>query len=467
MEKLDPAKGCLAEQVPAGAARYALTGEKRAAIAAFLTAIKSSPLVSDAPAHEFARTVRKLNCVACHETEDSKPSEEIEKVPQLTGVGAKLRKEWIHRVLHDRNARVRFWLKTRMPEFGGAVDRVAEQAVAAAGIDENAEAATARPSPATIKEGQKLVGANDPKRNPRGMGCVTCHSLREFKPAVAADATRGPELTLMTTRLRSDFFHRWLHEPARIQPGTAMPNFFTDKSREEADKTIETLWAYASLGQSMPAPVGIKEKKNYVLIVTDTPLVSRAQVPDPAGLIVHGISVGLPEAVNYTFDAQNVMFRTAWRGGFLDMGGDWDGRGGNPVRVLGERFYAQAAPPIRIGDLDGAAPRRFEGYELKEKIPTFLYRVGDAEVRERITALPDGEGVGIVRTFEIEPHGKKVYYVATDEPKVPLTPSVGKFEAAQVPGSFKSPDKKPGRVLEIPAAEKVTFSVIIKVSDGR
>jgi mono/diheme cytochrome c family protein len=453
MERLDPSKGCLAESVPAGAARYALSAEKRGAIGAFLSAIKSSPLVSAAPGHEFARTLHKLNCVACHETDDSKPAEDIEKVPPLTEVGVKLKKDWINRVLHDRNARVRFWLKTRMPEFGGAVDHVAEEAVAAAGIDESEEPVVERPNPAKIKLGQKLVGANDPKKNPMGMGCVTCHSLREFKPAVAADATRGPELTLMTTRLRSDFFHRWMHEPARIQPGTAMPNFFTDKSREEADRTIETLWAYASLGQSMPAPVGVKEKKNYVLIVTDTPVMARAQIPDPAGLIVYGISVGLPEGVNYTFDARGVMLRTAWRGGFMDMSGDWDGRGGNPVRILGKRFYSQAVAPLRVGEADKDSPRVFKGYELKEKIPTFIYTVGGVEVRERITAMENGEG--IVRTFEYEAGDKPVYFVVSDVPGVTLTLPK---EAVPVPKLATGS----GQVLQIAGKGKVTFSVVVK-----
>jgi hypothetical protein len=244
-----------------------------------------------------------------------------------------------------------------------------------------------------------------------------------------------------------------MHEPARIQPGTAMPNFFTDKSREEADRTIETLWAYASLGQSMPAPVGVKEKKNYVLIVTDTPVMARAQIPDPAGLIVYGISVGLPEGVNYTFDARGVMLRTAWRGGFLDMSGDWDGRGGNPVRILGKRFYSQAVAPLRVGEADKDSPRVFKGYELKEKIPTFIYRVGDAEVRERITALQNGEG--IVRTFEYEAGDKPVYFVVSDVPGVTLTLPK---EAVPVPKLATGS----GQVLQIAGKGKVTFSVVVK-----
>jgi mono/diheme cytochrome c family protein len=460
LDKLDPAKGCLAVEPPETAARYKFADDARPAIVAFLTAIKTAPLVSAAPGHEFSRTIQKLNCAACHETDQSKPAaEDAEKLPPLAAVGAKLKKEWINQVLHDKKARVRFWLKTRMPEFGGAIDHVAEQAVAAAGVDEAAEASVT-PTTAMTLEGQKLVGANDPKKNPAGMGCVTCHSLREFKPAVAADATRGPELTLMSTRLRGDFFRRWMHEPARIQPGTAMPNFFTDKARDEADRTIDTLWAYASLGLSMPAPVGVKEKKNYVLIVTDTPIVSRCQVPDAAGTIVYGVSVGLPGRINYTFDAEHVMFRTAWRGGFLDMAGDWDGRGGNPVKILGQRFYAQAIAPLRIGDGDVDAPRVFKVYELREKIPTFIYTIGGVEVRERITGLENG--VGIVRTFEVDAGGKTVYFQAADEPNTVISVSNGELKAAGVRKSFGSADRVPGQVIEFPAAGKLTFAVTIR-----
>jgi len=128
--------------------RYSLSAEARTAIVAFLDAVKASPLVSAAPAHEFTRTLQKLNCGACHETDHSKPqSEDVEKLPPLTAVGAKLKKDWINQVLHDKRARVRFWLKTRMPEFGGAIDHVAEQAVAAAvtqeGVDPAREARAA------------------------------------------------------------------------------------------------------------------------------------------------------------------------------------------------------------------------------------------------------------------------------------------------------------------------------------
>src|SRR6185503_14057303 len=99
----------------------------------------------------------------------------------------------------------------------------------------------------------------------------------------------------------------------------------------------------------------------------------------------YGIAVGLPGMVNYSFDAKEAIFRSAWFGGFLDMSGDWDGRGGNAVKVLGQRFYDQSIAPIRIGTADTDGPREFKGYELKDGIPTFMYTVAGAQVRERIT----------------------------------------------------------------------------------
>jgi hypothetical protein len=242
-----------------------------------------------------------------------------------------------------------------------------------------------------------------------------------------------------------------------------MPNFFTDKPRAEADLTIDTLWTYASLGVGMPAPKGVKEKKNYVLIVTDTPLMSRCQVPDPAGTIVYGVSVGLPQRVNYTFDAEHVMFRSAWQGGFLDMSGDWDGRGGNPVKILGQRFYGQAVSPIHIGSAEADGPRVFKGYELKGRIPTFSYTVGDVEVKERITATPDG--AGIVRTFDVESGGKAVFFTASDEAGVTLAASVGEFKPGQVVKNVKgAAERVPGQMLEVaPVGGKAAFSVTVKV----
>ncbi len=128
--------------------------------------------------------------------------------------------------------------------------------------------------------------------------------------------------------------------------------------------------------------------------------------------------------------------------------------------MLGQRFYSQATAPLHIGDPENEAQRAFKGYELKDKIPTFIYTVGDVEVRERITALEGG--LGIVRTFELDPGGKPVYFEATDEANVTLSASSGQFEGMAVPKSFKSPEKVAGQVLRIDAKGKLNFAVVVR-----
>src|SRR5260370_1253968 len=86
-----------------------------------------------------------------------------------------------------------------------------------------------------------------------------------------------------------------------------------------------------------PPPIGWIDTNNYIVAVHDEPIVMRAFMPNPAGgqNFSRGIAVGLPELINYCFDAKTCMLRYAWTGGFLDMQPSWSGRGGNVVKVVG------------------------------------------------------------------------------------------------------------------------------------
>ena len=46
-------------------------------------------------------------------------------------------------------------------------------------------------------------------------------------------------MTEMYDRIRLDWLIRWLREPGRIIPGTAMPEFFSGKSDWQANHEIE------------------------------------------------------------------------------------------------------------------------------------------------------------------------------------------------------------------------------------
>src|SRR5205085_960902 len=155
------------------------------AIGAALKDLPSWP--KPTPAQRIARTMISLNCAACHErdrrggpvldrnalfvTTGDDMGDEGRIPPHLTGVGAKLRREWVQNVLAT-GAKVRPYMVTRMPAFGPAnVGTLAEDF-------EKADGAAAIPPSARdidlVKAGRLLTGT-------KGMSCVTCHTFQSHK----------------------------------------------------------------------------------------------------------------------------------------------------------------------------------------------------------------------------------------------------------------------------------------------
>jgi len=100
------------------------------------TAIAKALAAPNAPLSEKTKinlTLTAFNCIACHEREDyGGVSEKLFRFfgtdeeglgnearipPPLTFVGAKLRPEWMRKVLFDAKT-VRPYMHTRMPQFG-------------------------------------------------------------------------------------------------------------------------------------------------------------------------------------------------------------------------------------------------------------------------------------------------------------------------------------------------------------
>jgi mono/diheme cytochrome c family protein len=453
LEQLREGKGCLADKPMGGAMIYALlsggdanyTAPRRRVIAAFIDSLKQGPMVTAAPAFEFYHRVRTFGCIQCHELNEQTPPDTTERVPQLTNIGGRLRKEWIGEVLTQKK-RVRPWLHKRMPEFGGdAVGHLADLALAAAGVSD----AEPLPSPSRdeIAAGQKLLGMGA-----GGLGCITCHGFGGGKPSVIDD-TRGPDITTAASRLRPDHFRRWVHDPKRVAPSTPMPSFFDGVPPAEANAKVETIFRYVAMGENMPPPVGWIDKNNYTVAVHDEPVVIRAFMPNPAGgaKIPRGIAVGLPGLVNYCFDADTCTLRYAWTGGFLDMKPSWSERGGNVVKVLGRRFYTSGVFPVRIEGID--QPPEYRGYELVGGVPRFIYRVSGIEVTELIVS-PQKQ-LGLVRTFELDSGDKAVTFTMPDEKDVTYTASAGEFQA--VGG---------GRAVKVPGG-KIKFSVTLTAKESK
>ena len=53
---------------------------------------------------------------------------------------------------------------------------------------------------------------------------MTCHAINE-KPAVAAFEIKGINFGITHERLRSEYFHQWMFNPARLVPDTKMPRY--------------------------------------------------------------------------------------------------------------------------------------------------------------------------------------------------------------------------------------------------
>lgn len=437
-DKLDAARGCLAETPTGQAPRFNFTKEQRGNLAAFIANFQKHPDVSEAPVYAFYRGVRTFRCASCHELDGAVPTQKFEEAPpQLTGAGYKLRESWATAVLTNKK-RIRPWMKLRMPHFGeNNVAGLAHGLVATAGVDLSPEKTTEAPSLAQVQEGRKLVGAAE-----GGLACVKCHDFRGQKSL----GTRGPDMAEMHDRMRGEWFTRWMLDPGRIQAGTSMPQFFSDTPHEKADRTISGLWAFLSMGAGMPNPAGLAGQNAFALSVGNEPVIFRTFMPDSS---TRSICVGLPSFVSYCFDAESCRVRYAWFGDFLDVTPVWDGRGGNPAKLLGSKFFV--APdifPLQIGESTKSPEVKFRGYKLVKGAPEFYFDVDGVAVTDRI-GTPE-KGLGLEQTFEIGAVKEPVWFIGSADGSVAYTSSAGEF--------------KDGK-LKIAPGQNVKFSVTITAKE--
>jgi hypothetical protein len=91
------------------------------------------------------------------------------------------------------------------------------------------------------KAGRRLVGIT-------GVGCIACHNF-EGHPSLGIPAM---DLTVMTERLQTGWFHNYLVDPQSLRPGTRMPSFWPDRQGGEpgyrggdTDRQIAALWTFS------------------------------------------------------------------------------------------------------------------------------------------------------------------------------------------------------------------------------
>lgn len=419
LAELSPDAGCLSESPKQGVPKFDLSESQRTALREAV-ALRDSLRAKLQPREEVRMTMARMNCFACHTREgkggptdarlayfrvfgDVDMGDEGRIPPHLTGVGGKLRADWIHEVLVNKGF-VRPYMTTRMPQFK-------EQNITGLpGLFDRADSPpTQLAAPETTlreaKFGRKLVGVG-------GLACISCHTFADHKslgiPAI--------DLTSMTRRLKYDWFRRYLPDPAALRPGTRMPSFWPaglaankEILNGDTDSQIRAIWAYLSAGKTADLPDGLIQGRKEI-VADKEPVIYRNFI---AGAGSRAIAVGYPEKVNLAFDANNFHVALIWQGAFIDAARHSSGRGEGFEPPLGNNVY-QMPEGGAFAALDGseapwpsetgkAAGYKMRGYGLDQnRRPSFIYDFKGVRVEDTFEPVRGELDAWFRRTINLE-----------------------------------------------------------------
>ena len=411
-DNLRPGKGCLSVQ-PKGMPHFYLSTAQRETIGKALMEV-GKPLRDQA---RIQQTMASFNCIACH-TRDGKGgvSEVMFKhfgtnaeglgnpariPPTLDGVGAKLKPEWLRKVLFDAET-VRPYMHTRMPQFGEENLQSLPDYLEKEDRVQNVEFPEPnRGDRRKYREGGHLLVGD------KGLNCVACHNFNGHP----SPGLKGLDLLTSFERLKPSWFAHFMLNPQKFRPGIVMPNYWPGGEAVQKDilngnpnEQLLAIWHYFSLGRSARDPSGIRAERTGLKVTNRTRVYrGRSRV---AGY--RGIAVGFPGGMNYAFNALNGTLSALWSGEFLNV--SWGGQGSGNFNPRSRTIeLAQDVTFYRLDKDDGPWPLRpvmdkdnpvnpnplyprnlgyqFKGYQLDEEgVPTFMYRTGDVAVEDRVAA---------------------------------------------------------------------------------
>ena len=374
--------GCLDATPPAGVPRYQLSEAQKTALQMFLG--KREERASSALAADL--TLQALQCTACHERGGAGGPDAARKAyfegdhnlgdtgrypPPLSGVGRKLQPDWLEQVLAGQH-RVRPYLKTRMPVYGGAVAGLSA-------LLARADAGPPRPLPGgDDTAGRKLLGTLG------GNGCITCHRWGD-RPSLGIQAL---DLSNLGQRIRPEWLYEYLLDPAAYRPGTLMPSFWpggkaanTAVLGGDTAKQIASIYSFAKSANGEPEGFPQTQNGEFELVPRERPIVQRTFME---GVGTHAILVGFPEGTHVAFDAKTARPVIAWKGRFFDAYNTWFSRFAPFEKPAGEKVVHWP----RAGERPGV---RFLGYRLDANgVPVFLSNVAGVSVEDRFEGMQKG-----------------------------------------------------------------------------
>jgi hypothetical protein len=265
----------------------------------------------ESPFEARQQRLARHGCFRCHRRDSDLPSplEEVsgtvfehnlqrlpsQKTPRLSYVLSKYLRAYVVNSVRDGVSGVRPpWYSYRMPAFGGEAGEIVR--ALAEGDGDPTEGTDPLPRKAVDPElpaaGPSLVGS-------AGYSCVACHvwngtNLTEPEPGAA-----GPELMSVASRIRRDYFDRWLDDPSRVVPRTPMPQIF-QRGKPAMPATIlggdpkrqkDALWSYLMLGRDAPSPVSLPPTPVPSPRPGEPPLVAQIPLHLADGTVVEAIGV--------------------------------------------------------------------------------------------------------------------------------------------------------------------------------
>jgi hypothetical protein len=240
----------------ATAPRFTLAADEREALQIFLQSDGES-LNYRHLATAAERYVQRLQCGTCHRRDATAPDLPVlileegeqghppELLPPLTWAGEKLFTPWLEQLLGGKlEEKSRPWLKARMPAFPAYADVLANGLVQQHAIDSKQSESVVADTK-LISVGERLISKDE------GFHCLQCHAVPGKNPEGAFES-QGIDFDLIPSRVRHEYFQRWLANPPQVDPATKMPRFspdgkttpVTDLLDGHAARQFEALWQY-------------------------------------------------------------------------------------------------------------------------------------------------------------------------------------------------------------------------------
>jgi mono/diheme cytochrome c family protein len=374
--------GCLSTVPTPGRPHYSLSPAQRQSLALYVGG--TSPAFSTTQKADL--TLKALNCYACHDRDglggpdiarnryfvgDEGIADAGRLAPPLTGIGKKLRPDWLESVFKG-TGRVRPYLQTQMPIYASHAKALSKLLIEADPKDLPPLAE------GDVTAGHKLVGIQG------GVNCITCHTWGD-KPSLGIQAL---DISDLDKRLNPDWFRDYLLNPAAYRPGTLMPplwpggqSMVKDVLGGDSEQQIAAIWAFIKDGEGLPEGYPEHIANAFELIPTDRPILQRTFLKNVGP---HAILAGFPGGIHIAYDGDKGRPALTWRGRFFDAYSTWFVRAAPFEDPLEKEVFAWP----KASDTD---PAGYRGYKLDSQgNPTFLSTQVGIEIEDHYTVI-DGQ----------------------------------------------------------------------------